>query len=117
METRNDATLAQEIKANLFQLHGGNIRRYRQRIHHMDEGFGRVMQPLRQAGVERDALVGGKMDLTEGGIRVPWIAHWPALIAPGGSTEQHCRPMTWRMKHRDQRALRLGDSAADMPLR
>jgi hypothetical protein len=23
-------------------------------------------------------LVGGKMDLTEGGIRVPWIAHWPA---------------------------------------
>ena len=22
-------------------------------------------------------LVGGKMDLTEGGIRVPWIAHWP----------------------------------------
>ena len=28
-------------------------------------------------------LVGGKMDLTEGGIRVPWIAHWPAAIAPG----------------------------------
>ena len=27
-------------------------------------------------------LVGGKMDLTEGGIRVPWIAHWPAVIAP-----------------------------------
>ena len=26
-------------------------------------------------------LVGGKMDLTEGGIRVPWIAHWPAVIA------------------------------------
>ena len=24
-------------------------------------------------------LVGGKMDLTEGGIRVPWIAHWPAV--------------------------------------
>ena len=28
-------------------------------------------------------LVGGKMDLTEGGIRVPWIAHWPAVIAAG----------------------------------
>jgi arylsulfatase A-like enzyme len=166
-ETRGDAALAQEIKANLFHLHGGSIHRYRQMIHHMDEGIGRVMQALRQAGVERDTLVvftsdnggerysdnwplvGGKMDLTEGGIRVPWIAHWPALIAPGGSSEQHClsmdwsatmlaaagvaadaahpldglsllpvlrdashrfeRPMAWRMKHRGQRAYRLGD--------
>ncbi len=94
-------------------------------------------------------LVGGKMDLTEGGIRVPWIAHWPAVIAPGGKSTQHCmtmdwsatmielggahadptcpldgvslagvlrqpgqtfeRPLHWRMNHRGQRALRLGD--------
>jgi arylsulfatase A-like enzyme len=27
--------------------------------------------------------VGGKMDLAEGGIRVPWIAQWPSVIAPG----------------------------------
>ena len=27
------------------------------------------------------------MDLTEGGIRVPWIAHWPARIAPGGVSD------------------------------
>jgi arylsulfatase A-like enzyme len=27
-------------------------------------------------------LVGGKMDLTEGGIRVPWIAHWPPPSPP-----------------------------------
>ena len=93
-------------------------------------------------------LVGGKMDLTEGGIRVPWIAHWPAVIAPGSVSAQHCltmdwsatllalgqaqahpeypldgmsleailrkpqavfeRPMFWRMKHRGQRAMRLG---------
>jgi arylsulfatase A-like enzyme len=93
--------------------------------------------------------VGGKMDLTEGGIRVPWIAHWPAAIAPGGVSDQQCltmdwsatmlaaagvaadadhpldgvsllpvlhdpaatfeRVMAWRMNHRGQRALRLGD--------
>jgi arylsulfatase A-like enzyme len=40
-------------------------------------------------------LVGGKMDLTEGGIRVPWIAHWPAAIAAGGVTAQQCMTMDW----------------------
>ena len=166
-ETRDDAALAEEVKDNLFHLHGGNIHRYRKMIHQMDEGIGRVMAALRQAGVDRDTLVvftsdnggerfsdnwplvGGKMDLTEGGIRVPWIAHWPAAIAPGGVSDQQCltmdwsatmlaaagvaadadhpldgvsllpvlhdpaatfeRMMAWRMNHRGQRALRLGD--------
>ncbi|MEO8527007.1 MAG: sulfatase/phosphatase domain-containing protein, partial [Caldimonas sp.] len=40
-------------------------------------------------------LVGGKMDLTEGGIRVPWIAHWPRVIAAGGITPQQCMTMDW----------------------
>jgi arylsulfatase A-like enzyme len=40
-------------------------------------------------------LVGGKMDLTEGGIRVPWIAHWPAVIAPGSESRQLCMTMDW----------------------
>jgi arylsulfatase A-like enzyme len=39
--------------------------------------------------------VGGKMDLTEGGIRVPWIARWPAVIAAGAVTEQQCMTMDW----------------------
>ena len=112
-ETRDDEALAQEVKGNLFHLHGGNIHSYRRMIHHMDEGIGRVMDSLRAKGVERDTLVvftsdnggerysdnwplvGGKMDLTEGGIRVPWIAHWPAVIAPGGVSDQHCLTMDW----------------------
>jgi arylsulfatase A-like enzyme len=40
-------------------------------------------------------LVGGKMDLTEGGIRVPWIAHWPAQIAAGQVSTQQCMTMDW----------------------
>lgn len=112
-ETRDDDALAQEVKDNLFHLHGGNIHTYRRMIHHMDEGIGRVMAALRAQGLADNTLVvftsdnggerfsdnwplvGGKMDLTEGGIRVPWIAHWPAAIAPGRVSEQHCLTMDW----------------------
>lgn len=112
-ETRDDEALAQEVKGNLFHLHGGNIDTYRRMIHHMDEGIGRLMDLLRTEGLERDTLVvftsdnggerfsdnwplvGGKMDLTEGGIRVPWIAHWPAVIAPGSTSTQTCMTMDW----------------------
>ncbi len=165
-ETRDDAHEAAGVKDHLFHLHGGNIETYRRMIHHMDEGLGRLVAALRETGQWRDTLiiftsdnggerfsdnwplVGGKMDLTEGGIRVPWIAHWPAVIPPGSVSEQHCltmdwsatvlavgqaqahpdypldgvslegllhnpatrfeRPMFWRMKHRGQRAMRLG---------
>jgi arylsulfatase A-like enzyme len=112
-ETRDDEALAQEVKDNLFHLHGGNIHTYRRMIHHMDEGIGQVMTALRRHGLADNTLVvftsdnggerfsdnwplvGGKMDLTEGGIRVPWIAHWPAAIAPGGVSAQQCLTMDW----------------------
>ena len=166
-ETRDDGELAPSLAANLFHLQGGNVESYRRMIHHMDEGIGQLMQALMEAGIERDTLVvftsdnggerfsdnwplvGGKMDLTEGGTRVPWVAHWPAVIPAGGVSRQHCmtmdwsttmvelgdgqppaehapdgvslaavlrnpeatfeRPLYWRMNHRSQRALRVGD--------
>ncbi|MBG9388135.1 sulfatase family protein [Caenimonas aquaedulcis] len=112
-ETRDDEALARDVKDNLFHLHGGNIHTYRRMIHHMDEGIGWVMDALRAKGIADDTLVvftsdnggerfsdnwplvGGKMDLTEGGIRVPWIAYWPAQIARGGVSGQHCMTMDW----------------------
>lgn len=166
-ETRDDAHIAPEVAANLFHLDGGNIHSYRKMIHHMDEGIGWVMDALAKHGLTDNTLVvftsdnggerfsdnwplvGGKMDLTEGGIRVPWIAHWPAAIPAGTTTTQQCmtmdwsatmltlgggkahpdypldgvniegvlrnpsatfeRPLYWRMNHRQQRALRVGD--------
>ena len=112
-ETRDDEALAQAVKDNLFHLHGGNIHTYRRMIHHMDEGIGQVMAALKRHALADDTLVvftsdnggerfsdnwplvGGKMDLTEGGIRVPWIAHWPAVIAPGRTSAQACMTMDW----------------------
>jgi len=112
-ETRDDAHVASDVAKNLFHLHGGDIHTYRRMIHHMDEGIGKLMAALRVHGLEENTLivftsdnggerfsdswplVGGKMDLTEGGIRVPWIAHWPAAIAPGTVSTQHCMTMDW----------------------
>ncbi len=82
-------------------------------IQQMDEGIGWIVKSLRDRdlldntlivftsdnGGERFSdnwpLVGGKMDLTEGGIRVPWVAHWPAVIPAGSISSQQCMTMDW----------------------
>ncbi len=92
----------------------------------MDEGIGWVMAALERHGIARDTLVvftsdnggerfsdnwplvGGKMDLTEGGIRVPWIAHWPEAIAAGGVSAQLCMTMDWSAT-----MLEAGGASAD----
>ncbi len=113
-ETRDDKALAQKIKDNIFHLNGGNVHTYHRMIHHMDEGIGWVVKALKETGQLNNTLivftsdnggerfsdnwplVGGKMDLTEGGIRVPWIAHWPEGIKhPGRTSAQHCMTMDW----------------------
>ncbi len=112
-ETRDDAAIAPEVASNLFHLDGGNVERYRRMIAQMDEGIDSVVAALVRHGLldntlivftsdnggERFSdnwpLVGGKMDLTEGGIRVPWIAHWPAVIAPARISAQPCMTMDW----------------------
>ena len=127
-ETRDDEALAQEVKDNIFHLHGGNIHTYRRMVHHMDEGIGQVMAALQRHGLTDNTLVvftsdnggerfsdnwplvGGKMDLTEGGIRVPWIAHWPAAIAPGGVSAQQCLTMDWSATMLDAAGV-LADAA------
>ena len=112
-ETRNDNAVSATVRHNLFHLDGGNIETYRRMIHHMDEGIGWIVGALRETnqlhntlivftsdnGGERFSdnwpLVGGKMDLTEGGIRVPWIAHWPAVIPARSVSTQQCMTMDW----------------------
>ncbi len=112
-ETREDAAVSSAMRGSLFHLDGGNVNTYRRMIQQMDEGIGQVMAALQRNGVADNTLViftsdnggerfsdnwplvGGKMDLTEGGIRVPWIARWPRAIAPGRVSTQHCLTMDW----------------------
>ncbi len=112
-ETRDDAQLSASLRGRLFHLDGGSVHTYRRMTHHMDEGIGQLVALLRHErllhntlivftsdnGGERFSdnwpLVGGKMDLTEGGIRVPWVVHWPAVVAPGRVSTQLCMTMDW----------------------
>jgi arylsulfatase A-like enzyme len=79
-------------------------------IHHMDEGIGKVLAALPDPentlvvftsdnGGERYSdtwpLVGKKMDLLEGGIRVPYIVRWPGRVPAGRTTAQLAITMDW----------------------
>ncbi|MEO7761505.1 MAG: sulfatase-like hydrolase/transferase, partial [Casimicrobiaceae bacterium] len=104
---------SKRIDGAIAHIDGGSIHTYRRMIHHMDEGIGRIIAALRDTGVERDTLivftsdnggerfsdnwpfVGNKMDLMEGGIRVPLIARWPARIAVGSRTGTSAITMDW----------------------
>lgn len=80
----------------------------------LDRDVGRIMTLLKARGIDDNTLViftsdngphgegghdyqffdsngplrGFKRDLYEGGIRVPFIAHWPEKIAPGSTSDQ-----------------------------
>jgi arylsulfatase A-like enzyme len=111
-ETRGDAAEARRI-AKLYHFDGGSVATYQTMIRHMDEGIGKLMAALKSAGVDRNTLVvftsdnggerysdtwplvGKKMDLLEGGIRVPYIVRWPAKVKAGGVTSQQAVTMDW----------------------
>ncbi|HEY8249442.1 MAG TPA: sulfatase-like hydrolase/transferase [Burkholderiales bacterium] len=149
-EGRADRDESKRIRT-ISHFDGGSVKTYLEMIRAMDEGIGRVMQELpgntcvaftSDNGGERFSdswpLVGGKMDLLEGGIRVPYVVRWPkgAILAQLAITmdwvatfldaadvaahpdypldgvsllkESRGRELFWRMKFRDQKAMRSG---------
>lgn len=115
-ETRDDEVEAKFLantREHIGHMSGGSVETYLRMIHHMDEGIGRIRDALEAIGAAENTLVvftsdnggerfsdvwpltGKKMDLLEGGIRVPYIAHWPARVAAGGVTRQLAITMDW----------------------
>jgi arylsulfatase A-like enzyme len=92
---------------------GGSLTTYAEMVKSMDSGIGRVLKALASSGVDRNTLViftsdnGGerysynwpfsfqKMNLWEGGIRVPAIARWPGIVPAGKITSQVAITMDW----------------------
>jgi arylsulfatase A-like enzyme len=165
-ETRHDEALARALE-RISHTDGGSVQIYLTMIRHMDDGIGRVLEALTRIGAAENTLVvftsdnggerysdtwplvGKKMDLLEGGIRVPYIVRWPSRVPAGRTTAQPAmtmdwvatfleaarvephpgypldgisllpvlanpdlrieRDLYWRMKFRNQRAMRRGD--------
>jgi arylsulfatase A-like enzyme len=92
---------------------GGSLTTYAEMVKSMDAGIGRVLKALASSGLERNTLViftsdnGGerysynwpfsfqKLNLWEGGIRVPAIARWPGIVPAGKITSQVAITMDW----------------------
>jgi arylsulfatase A-like enzyme len=82
------------------------LRPYYAAVTCMDEAIGRVLQAIRDRGQFDNTLVifqsdnggsgnggnaplqGGKSSLWEGGLRVPFIAHWPSQLPPGRTSDE-----------------------------
>ena len=83
--------------------------RYGDAIEEIDDGVGRILDAVRDAGVESNTLLmfasdnggatgrnagsngmlrGGKGSSWEGGFRVPFIARWPGRVAPGAVSSE-----------------------------
>jgi arylsulfatase A-like enzyme len=159
-ETRADEAESKRIGASITHLDGGSVETYFTMVRQMDEGIGQVLAALEDTGAAQNTFVvftsdnggerfsdswplkGGKMDLLEGGIRVPYIARWPARLPAGKTTgqlaitmdwpatfleaagvsahpdypldgisllrETPLRELFWRMKFREQKAMRSG---------
>jgi len=111
-ETRGDEPVARTLE-RISHPDGGSIETYLTMIRHMDEGIGRILAELGAIGAAEDTLVvftsdnggerfsdtwpliGKKMDLLEGGIRVPYIVRWPARVPRGRATRQLAITMDW----------------------
>jgi arylsulfatase A-like enzyme len=111
--TREDKEESKRTFNRGEHIDGGSVPIYQRMIHHMDEGIGQMLAALERHGMTEDTLVvftsdnggerfsnnwpfmGQKMDLLEGGLRVPLIVRWPGVAQPGSVHATPNLSMDW----------------------
>ena len=99
--------------SNLNDYDGGDLATYGRMVTAMDSAVGRVLEALDRNGIANNTIVvftsdnggerfsdvwpfsGTKMELLEGGLRIPAIARWPGHIGAGTTTDQVAISMDW----------------------
>ncbi|MEO6392747.1 MAG: sulfatase-like hydrolase/transferase [Pyrinomonadaceae bacterium] len=92
---------------------GGSLKVYAEMMKSLDGGIGKVLDALKDTGHDRDTVViftsdnggerfsynwpfsGQKMNVREGGIRVPGIIRWPSVTSVGRTSDQPIITMDW----------------------
>ncbi len=113
-EGPQDAAVSKAIKYGPAGFRaGGSLKVYAEMMKSLDAGVGRVLEALKTSGLERNTLViftsdnggerfsyhwpftGQKMDLHEGGVRVPAIVRWPGVTQAATVSSQPVITMDW----------------------
>ncbi|MEO6379343.1 MAG: sulfatase-like hydrolase/transferase [Caulobacteraceae bacterium] len=97
----------------LSDYDGGSMKTYAAMVTRMDAAIGKVLKALDQNGVAENTIViftsdnggerysntwpftGKKMELLEGGLRIPAIVRWPGHVARGTTHDQVMISMDW----------------------
>ena len=111
-EGPDDEAESERVTGNLADYDGGDQATYARMVVAMDKQVGRVLEALDKNGITENTIVvftsdnggerfsdvwpfsGSKMELLEGGLRIPAIARWPGHIRVDTS-DQVCISMDW----------------------
>jgi arylsulfatase A-like enzyme len=113
-ESATDEAESQRLRDKaITDYDGGSQKTYQRMIQAMDFQIGRVLQALDANGLTENTIViftsdnggerfadtwpftGRKTELLEGGLRVPTIVSWPALVRRGVTSDQVAISMDW----------------------
>ena len=112
-EAPGDEAESTRINGNLNHYDGGTQKTYQRMIEELDTQVGRVVSTLRSAGIVDNTIViftsdnggerfadtwpftGRKTELLEGGLRIPAIVSWPAMLPKNKTNDQVAISMDW----------------------
>ena len=109
----DEAESARVRATNLNDYDGGSQRTYQRMIAELDAQIGRVLDALKSNGLTDNTIVvftsdnggerfadtwpftGRKTELLEGGLRIPAIVSWPAVLPKNRTSDQVAISMDW----------------------